>query len=114
MADSKRITLGDVAELAGVPESRLGTVTPGPIYAEGSGIVAVTKITGWDERLPARGWYLGPEVDGKENYGWILGKTIPLLESVKCRGAQGIWLVPDDVLAAVRAQLAQIRQRRSS
>lgn len=102
-----------VAELAGVPESRLRTITPGPVYAEGSGIVAVTKIIGWDERLPAHGWYLGAEVDGKENFGWILGKTVPLLEPVKCRGAQGIWLVPDDVFAAVRAQLAQIRQNRS-
>lgn len=100
-----------VAERAGVPENQLRIITPGPIFTEGCGIVAVVKITGWEECTPARGWYLGPEVDGKVNYGWLLAKVVPLLHPVPCRGAQGVWLVPDDVFAAVRAQLAQIRQK---
>jgi hypothetical protein len=38
-------------------------------------------------------------------WAWILEDIRPLPEPVPCRGAQGLWNVPADVEAAVRAQL---------
>lgn len=35
---------------------------------------------------------------------WRLGDVVRLREPVSCRGAQGLWTVPEDVAAAVRAQ----------
>lgn len=36
---------------------------------------------------------------------WRLKNVIPLVEPVPCRGAQGLWIMPQDVLAQVRQQL---------
>lgn len=39
-------------------------------------------------------------------YHWVLADLRTLREPVACRGAQGLWDVPDDVLAKVLAQEA--------
>ena len=44
---------------------------------------------------PADPWFCGP-------YGWLLDEVVALRRPVPCRGAQGIWFVPDAVLAEAR------------
>lgn len=65
-----------------------------------SAVVAVVKVP-WFEYGEEAGWY-----NGKPSYGWVLANLQILPEPVKCKGAQGLWWLPDDVLAQVRAQLA--------
>lgn len=43
-------------------------------------------------------WYGGP-------VGWLLSDVIELPMPVFCRGAQGLWRVPDDIAAQVWGQL---------
>ena len=64
-----------------------------------SAIVAVVKVTG-DIRGTEAGWY-----NGLPNYGWKLTDLITLPKPVPCKGAQGLWELPPDVLAKVREQL---------
>lgn len=89
---------------------------PGP-----TGIVAVVRLVGWiDERTHPRTcagvsaedarcvansvWFDGP-------VGWVIDTVRPLAEPVPCRGAQGLWTVPDEVAAAVAfATLAALRE----
>jgi hypothetical protein len=40
-------------------------------------------------------------------YHWRLTNVRPLAEPVECRGALGLWTLPDDVEAAVVAQLSE-------
>jgi hypothetical protein len=42
-------------------------------------------------------WFTGP-------YGWTLDDVVALPAPVPCRGAQGLWPVPDDVAALVIEQ----------
>lgn len=58
------------------------------------------------QALPLARWWLGP-------IGWRLVHAIPLAEPVPCKGALGVWTLPDDValqvarraLRAVNAEL---------
>jgi hypothetical protein len=65
------------------------------------GIVAVYRFGGvlTESDDP---WFEGP-------IGWKLDDLIVLPEAVPCRGAQGLWPVPEDVLAEVRRQSKQAR-----
>jgi hypothetical protein len=36
-------------------------------------------------------WFVG-------EYGWVLGDVAPLREHQQCKGAQGLWSPPGDVL----------------
>lgn len=69
------------------------------------GIVAVCKVVGvihpdaeppsaLIEGLDMR-WYMG-------SFGWVLSDVVAI-DTVPCRGAQGLWFVPSDELAKVRA-----------
>lgn len=40
-------------------------------------------------------------------WSWVLTDVIALPEPVPCRGAQGLWTLPEDVEAAVREQMAR-------
>jgi hypothetical protein len=42
-------------------------------------------------------WFFG-------KFGWVCEDSFPLPTPVPCRGAQGLWRVPDDIAARVRAQ----------
>jgi hypothetical protein len=42
------------------------------------------------------------------NIGWVLRDVIVLPKPVPCRGAQGLWNVPDDVLAEIKKASDQI------
>lgn len=71
----------------------------GPCIAT-SAIVAVCKVGGFLHG-PPEGWYMGAP-----GYGWQLRDVQALRQPVPCNGAQGLWELPPDVLAAVRAQIA--------
>lgn len=101
-------TCADLVEMLGVERDLL----PGPL-----GVVAVAKLLGYisvkedgervrfgvdaDRALQefASQFFGGP-------VGWVLDDVRPLAEPVFCRGAQGLWILPPDVDAAVRVQLA--------
>lgn len=65
-----------------------------------SAIVAVVKVVGRIDG-EAKGWY-----NGEGSVGWKLSDIQTLPEPVACKGMQGLWTLPDDVLAQVRLQLA--------
>lgn len=46
-------------------------------------------------------WYFGP-------YGWVLEEVTPI-NPVPCRGAQGLWSLPDNVLETVRERFRKAR-----
>lgn len=71
------------------------------VLAEGRGVVAVGKVRGPIEGEP-RGWYIG-----SPSIGWLFDRVVRLPVPVPCRGAQGLWELPPDVLAAVREQIAR-------
>lgn len=75
-------------------------------------IVATAKIIGWlddagfgDVPSPCLGhlvddeWFFGP-------IGWILEDIQKLDEPVPCRGALGLWDVPDDILSILQSRLS--------
>lgn len=43
----------------------------------------------------------------RDQYHWLLADVRPLAEPVPCRGALGLWRLPDEVEKAVRAQLEE-------
>ncbi len=43
----------------------------------------------------------------RDSYHWLLSDVRALPEPVSCRGMLGLWRLPDDVDAAVRAQLGE-------
>lgn len=45
-------------------------------------------------------WWIGP-------IGWVLADVTPLPKPVPCKGAQGLWTLPEDVESAVLAQLTR-------
>jgi hypothetical protein len=63
-------------------------------------IVATARVTGFvhESESPRSPWFGGP-------YGWTLDEVIALPAPVPCRGAQGLWRVPDDVAALVLGRL---------
>lgn len=65
-------------------------------------IVAVVTVLGWVKELkanhPQAMWFCGP-------CGWVLSDVRPLSLLVPCCGAQGLWVLPDDVETRVVAQL---------
>lgn len=83
---------------------------PGP-----TGIVAVVRLVGWiDERAQPRtcadvsaedARCVADSVWFEHQVGWVLDRVRPLAEPVPCRGAQGLWTVPDDVAVVVEAAM---------
>lgn len=86
---------------------------PPPALALGA-IVAVATLDGchWHSdclapRKRGRIWQALPCSDWAERgqFHWTLTDVRPLAEPVPCKGALGLWRVPDEAEAAVRAQL---------
>jgi hypothetical protein len=74
-----------------------------------SAVVAVVKVRG-SIHGEAKGWYGGPQAyNGRNevvnNYGWQFDNIMALPTPVPCKGAQGLWPLPDEVVQAVRKQL---------
>jgi hypothetical protein len=77
-----------------------------PPRGEGGLIVGVARLIGWrgphgtnlqsDRRAEveaalASPWFCGP-------YGWVLG-DVAAIEAIPCKGALGLWRVPDNIAA---------------
>lgn len=82
-----------------------------PAEAQREGIVAVAIIDrvvrgewhpGSKDPVLASEWYSGP-------VGWVLRDVVELREPVPCRGAQGLWPVPEDVIELVRKRYKEAR-----
>lgn len=115
--------LDDLREtLAGIRVARFGAdaeaaqpepVTPRWLHERSSAILCTATVAGWvgiDGRAGGRPdgsptyaalrtaiaspgpWFIGP-------YGWVLTDVVTLAEPVPCKGAQGLWTVPPEVLA---------------
>lgn len=86
-------------------------------------VVGVATLAGWigPMRNGARTWF-GPRARMLElahspwfsrepdAYGWAFDDRIALPDPIPCRGRQGLWPLPEDVLRRVREQLAAIPQ----
>jgi hypothetical protein len=75
-----------------------------------SAVVAVVRLGETICLDEPKGWHIGPETLDRhgrvvKNYGWPLNDVRTLVTPVPCKGAQGLWPLSADVLAAVRAQL---------
>jgi hypothetical protein len=68
------------------------------------GVVAVCRFGG-AVSSSASVWFNGP-------VGWVLTETVVLPEPVPCKGQQGLWDLPEDVLAKVREGFAIARKRK--
>lgn len=68
-------------------------------------VLGVARITGYvqegqlhpDPALESP-WFFGP-------FGWTLDKIVTLKDPVPCKGALGLWRLPDDICEKVAAQL---------
>lgn len=84
------------------------------IHERCSAVLCVATLAGW---VHERGNFdLVPEIAGLPveylrspyfvgPYGWVLTDVMTLASPVPCSGKQGVWSLPADVDAAVRAQL---------
>jgi hypothetical protein len=97
-----------------------------PWLIKEEGIVGTAFVAGWvhvDETgIPCGAWWEGAD---KANlavyreavsspfffgpYGWILEDVRELVRAVPCRGKQGLWHIPEELLPAVSA--AEIRPK---
>jgi hypothetical protein len=95
----KRIAIhaGKVLDREASEDLRLGNIlSPGMLWPHDpaalprGAIIGTARVTGYvtDSTDP---WFVGP-------VGWVLADVEPC-EPVPCRGAQGIWVVPAEVLA---------------
>lgn len=73
-----------------------------------SAIVGVIVFSGCDQKQ-VTGWDVPDYVDDdgvvRPMWHWRIADVHPLAQPVPCRGALGLWSLPDDVRAAVRAQI---------
>lgn len=95
--------VGAVASFAGCPVDDIRRLTVEAVNSQGRGIVAVCKIAGFVTGMP-KGWFVG-----SPGYGWQLRDVTVLTQPVPCKGAQGLWPVPADLLDAVLVQLEHSR-----
>lgn len=76
-------------------------------------VVAVAEIAGCHAglsmRWPCEGGELCSPWAVPGQYHWRLARVRPLAEPVPCKGALGLWTLPDDVESAVLAQLGENR-----
>lgn len=65
-------------------------------------ILGTALVVGWADSvakvpMDQHRWFCGP-------IGWILGDVKALPAPIRCRGSQGLWDVPQDVLAEIERQ----------
>lgn len=87
------------AALAAVPEQLRGAA-----LAVGA-IVAVVTVTGYHRGGSA----CGPWCDAEARWHWEWSGAVALAEPVPTRGQRGVWTLPTEAAAAVRAQLTPTR-----
>ncbi|QQR47709.1 hypothetical protein JKA73_17385 [Myxococcus xanthus] len=81
-----------------------GIKVPGESEQPSGVIIAMARIAGVvrDSESP---WFCGP-------VGWTLDQVVQLQTPVACRGAQGLWTLPEPVLERVHAGWAAARGAR--
>lgn len=82
-----------------------GVEVPGETEQPSGVIIAVARLAAVvrDSESP---WFGGP-------VGWTLDQVVQLPTPVACRGAQGLWMLPESVLERVHAGWAAARGARS-
>lgn len=59
-------------------------------------------------------WGQGDELDEDpwmgDQFGWVLCDVIKFREPIPCKGAQGLWKVPEDLLPLVRRRWKEARE----
>lgn len=60
--------------------------------------VSPAKLASWRIDADGRRWFVG-------RFGWVFRDARYLVPTVPCKGAQGVWTLPDDVAARVEEQL---------
>lgn len=78
---------------------RRGLARTFPQEAKASSIIVATAIIKGFTRASSDAWFVGP-------VGWILDDVRILPQAINCRGAQGLWDVPDYAMQLMRAQNA--------
>lgn len=66
-----------------------------------SAIVGVGRVGGFDDRPPGWSGWAHPE-----QHHWRFDAVVPFVAPVACKGAQGLWTVPDDVAVTCRVAFA--------
>lgn len=64
-------------------------------------VVGVARVAGFDDRHA--GW--SPWAHPEEHH-WRFDAVVPFEKPLPCKGAQGLWTVPDDVASACRLSFA--------
>ena len=67
-------------------------------------VVAVAELTDCHDATYAEGCSCSPWANPR-SWHWLLKDARPLADPVPCKGALGLWRLPDEVEKAVRAQL---------
>lgn len=60
---------------------------------EDQGIVGTAVVSGFVSSSPDP-WFCGP-------VGWVLTDVVRLPQPIPCKGAQGLWQVPDDIIERI-------------
>ncbi|MFA4971142.1 MAG: hypothetical protein WC683_00920 [bacterium] len=77
--------------------------SPGGVVAVVTFDRVVHAVLDRDDPMRADPWFIGP-------YGWVVGTLMPLAGPIPCRGGQGLWKLPPDVVCAVQCVLAAQRE----
>lgn len=97
----------DEAALAWIRERVDARCLPLPAKSEDpSGVIVAVAQLGAILTSSDSPWFTGP-------FGWRLDNVVRLPAPVPCKGAQGLWQLPADVLARVRAGVEQLRAEAS-
>jgi hypothetical protein len=79
---------------------------PAPSESIAGAIVGTAIVTGY-VRESDDPWFIGCDQQGslEGGYGWLLADVVALEAPVICRGAQGLWKVPEGLLEGTASQV---------
>jgi hypothetical protein len=69
--------------------------------------VAIARVDDICERSRSKWFYKAPR--GEINYGWVLGSVRKLKRPIPCKGALGLWTVPDNIASNIRRQFPGLK-----
>lgn len=93
-----RLLVDDLIKVHGLPDYEVnGDLTLQDIV-DNAGIVAVATLSGTVTEA-ANPW------KDHGSIGWVLSDVIVLLRPIPCKGAQGLWAVPEDVERQIIEQI---------
>jgi hypothetical protein len=69
--------------------------------------VGITRVT--DIRTSAKSKWFHKPARGEINYAWILEDVRKLQKPIPCKGALGLWEVPESIVAKIRRQCPCVR-----